>query len=140
MDLQQRKLTKAEWDSIEVPLSNEEKHINHLICNGFHNVTLKQNSTISLLGYLKVQNSDEKVRRKLMRRDTNSEAEGNPTLWSSFSDLFGKTFSTAHPGDGSTTSTGSSQHHTAAGEMHFPIKSLQKANSASAAPVAPAGP
>ena len=59
MDLQQRKLTKAEWDSIEVPLSNEEKHINHLICNGFHNVTLKQNSTISLLGYLKVQNSDE---------------------------------------------------------------------------------
>ena len=59
MDLQQRKLTKTEWDSIEVPSSNEEKHIIDLICNGFHNVSLKQNNNISLLGYLKVQNSDE---------------------------------------------------------------------------------
>lgn len=57
MDLQQRKLTKYEWDSIEVPVEAEELRIIRLIQNGYHNVNIKNNKTLSLLGYLKIQNS-----------------------------------------------------------------------------------
>jgi len=54
MDLTQRKLTKSEWASIEVPVSVEEKRINDLICAGYHNVNLQRNPTLSLLKYMKI--------------------------------------------------------------------------------------
>lgn len=54
MDLTQRKLTKSEWASIEVPVSAEEKRINDLICAGYHNVNLQRNPTLSLLKYMKI--------------------------------------------------------------------------------------
>ena len=38
MDLQQNKLSKAEWESIEIPSSEDEKNILKLIIKGFHNV------------------------------------------------------------------------------------------------------
>ena len=53
MDLLQRKLTKAEWDSIEVPVSVHEQRIIELIKCGFHDVQIKKNYTMSLLKYLK---------------------------------------------------------------------------------------
>jgi len=58
MDLTQRKLTKAEWNSIEVPISAEELRITELIKEGYHNVNIKKNYTLSLLKYMKVQHSD----------------------------------------------------------------------------------
>ena len=54
MDLLQRKLTKAEWESIEVPVNIQEQRINDLIKCGFHDVQLKKNYTMSLLRHLKI--------------------------------------------------------------------------------------
>ncbi len=59
MDLKQRKLTKSEWESIEVPVSSDEKEVLELIMKGFHDVNLKYNKHHSLLSYLKVEKSDE---------------------------------------------------------------------------------
>lgn len=59
MDLKQRKLTKSEWESIEVPVSSSEKEVLELIMKGFHDVNLKYNKHQSLLSYLKVEKSDE---------------------------------------------------------------------------------
>jgi len=59
MDLTQRKLIKSEWESIEVPLPKEEVDILHLIIEGTKNVNIRTNACISLLSYLKVENSDE---------------------------------------------------------------------------------
>jgi len=57
MDLKQRKLTKSEWNSIEVPVSAEEKEILQLIIRGFHEVNLKYNKHNSLLLFLKIDYS-----------------------------------------------------------------------------------
>ena len=58
MDLSQTKLSKGEWDSIEVPVAKNELAILKMICDGFHNVSIKHNTHYSLLGYLKIQHSD----------------------------------------------------------------------------------
>jgi hypothetical protein len=58
MDLQQRKLTKAEWNSIEVPVSSDEKRIIDLIKSGYNNIQVKRNYTMSLLRYLKISYTD----------------------------------------------------------------------------------
>ena len=34
MDLSQTKLTRSEWNSIEIPISQKEKEIITLICDG----------------------------------------------------------------------------------------------------------
>jgi hypothetical protein len=54
MDLTQDKLSKAEWTSIEVPVSQEECRIIELIKAGYNNVQIKNNNTLSILRYLKV--------------------------------------------------------------------------------------
>ena len=54
MDFTQRKLTKAEWDSIEVPLAPAEQYICDLITKGFHDVNLTQNRTKTLLQFMKI--------------------------------------------------------------------------------------
>jgi hypothetical protein len=54
MDLNQRKLTKSEWTSIEIPINDNEKEILSLITNGFNNVNIKYNKHKSLFGYLKI--------------------------------------------------------------------------------------
>jgi len=55
MDLKQRKLTKSEWDSIEIPVSKTENEILQLITNGFSNVHLKVNKTDSIFTHLKIE-------------------------------------------------------------------------------------
>ena len=54
MDLNQRKLTKKEWDSIEYPVSANELFILKLITKGYHNVDIVCNNTLSLLAYMKI--------------------------------------------------------------------------------------
>ena len=58
MDLQQNKLTKSEWESIEIPSIPEEKKILKLIIKGFHNVNIKENETLSILSFLKLANTE----------------------------------------------------------------------------------
>ena len=58
MDLSQTKLSKGEWESIEVPVSQDEQNILKMICHGYYDVTIKNNTNLSLLGYLKIQYSE----------------------------------------------------------------------------------
>ena len=58
MDLNQRKLTKSEWESIEVPVSFQEKDVLSLIIQGFHNVNVKYNKHNSLFQFLKIEYSE----------------------------------------------------------------------------------
>ena len=50
----QSKLTKAEWESIEVPLPANEKQILALIQEGFHNVNVSHNTTPTLSQHMKI--------------------------------------------------------------------------------------
>ena len=55
MDLKQRKLSKSEWETIEIPVANTETEILRLITNGFSNVQLKINKTDSIFTHLKIE-------------------------------------------------------------------------------------
>ena len=56
MDLTQKKLSKSEWLNIEVPFPDSEKKILQLIINGYNNVNISVNNSLSLLhGLLNAQ-------------------------------------------------------------------------------------
>jgi hypothetical protein len=57
MDLSQTKLSKEEWDSLEVPVNRDELRILKLIGSGYENVNIKFNDTVSLLNFIKLTNS-----------------------------------------------------------------------------------
>ncbi len=60
MDLSQQKLTKGEWEYLEVPVNQNEKKILNLIFNGFDNINNTYNDSKSLLGFMKIsENSEE---------------------------------------------------------------------------------
>jgi len=46
MDLRQRKLNKSEWDSIEIPVSDDEIGVLQLIIKGYHDVMTRINKII----------------------------------------------------------------------------------------------
>ena len=50
----QSKLSKEEWESIEVPLPANEKQILALIQDGFHNVNISRNYTPTLVQHMKI--------------------------------------------------------------------------------------
>ena len=58
MDLTQTKLTKAEWDSVEIPPSIKEVQIMRMIIDGYTNLDISVNRTQTLLGFLKMEQSD----------------------------------------------------------------------------------
>ena len=55
MDLSQTKLSKREWDNLEVPVSSSEKRILKLIQNGFTDVNTFSNYHTSLFSFTKIQ-------------------------------------------------------------------------------------
>jgi hypothetical protein len=55
----QVKLSKSEWNSIEVPVSEQEKTILELIVAGYHSVNIKVNNTVSLFTFLKIEFSEK---------------------------------------------------------------------------------
>ena len=59
MDLKQIKLSKSEWDSIEIPVSDKEKEVLSLITTGYQDVNIKINKTNSLFTYLKIEFNGE---------------------------------------------------------------------------------
>jgi hypothetical protein len=59
MDLSQTKLTKTEWNNIEVPLADAEKTILQFIIEGYTNVNLKKNSNLSLVSIAKIEPNPE---------------------------------------------------------------------------------
>lgn len=56
MDLNQNKLSKYEWDCLEIPASNEEKIIYNLIIESFDNVNLIHNHSNTIQNFLKLNN------------------------------------------------------------------------------------
>ena len=58
MDLRQIKLSKQEWESIEKPISDEEKEILNMIDNGYENPKVYFNHHKSLLSFLKFDNNE----------------------------------------------------------------------------------
>ena len=58
MDLKQRKLSKSEWESIEIPVPLAEQEILTLISDGYKNVNIKYNKNLSLHTFLKIDFSE----------------------------------------------------------------------------------
>ena len=58
MDLVQRKLTRDEWNSVEIPVSIDEKKIIKLIIDGYHDINLIENYNQSIIQFLKINYSD----------------------------------------------------------------------------------
>ena len=54
MDLNQQKLNRTEWDTTEIPISNDEKEILNLIIKGYDNVNIIYNKNTSMINYLKL--------------------------------------------------------------------------------------
>ena len=54
MDLSQKKLTKAEWLNVEIPVVESEKQVLDLISNGYSNPDIRSNNTQSLLTSMKL--------------------------------------------------------------------------------------
>ena len=59
MDLKQNKLTRAEWDSIEVPVVESEKNVLNMIIQGYCEPNIKQNDHISMIVFLKTEKTPE---------------------------------------------------------------------------------
>jgi len=58
MDLRQNKLSKREWETIEQPVSDNEKKVLKIIKEGYHNVNMKLNNKQSLFSYIKVEQNE----------------------------------------------------------------------------------
>ena len=58
MDLSQRKLLKSEWESIELPVSPQEKNILQMIKDGYHNVNIHANNHQSLFSFVKIEQNE----------------------------------------------------------------------------------
>jgi hypothetical protein len=59
MDLSQSKLSKTEWENIEIPVSPQEKRILTLLCRGFHDGYVCDNDTLSLFTFIKIEATPE---------------------------------------------------------------------------------
>lgn len=59
MDLSQTKLSKSEWVSVEIPVADQEKRVLSLILDGYHNPDIRTNRHLSLLGFMKINPSEE---------------------------------------------------------------------------------
>ena len=59
MDINQVKLNKSEWNSIEIPVSKNEVDILNLIINGYNDVNIKINMNNSLISFLKMEYNEK---------------------------------------------------------------------------------
>jgi hypothetical protein len=59
MDLKQSKLTKTEWNNVEVPVSSDEKRVLDLIQSGYADVNHRSNVNLSLFQIVKIDVTPE---------------------------------------------------------------------------------
>lgn len=59
MDLTQRKLSRDEWNSIENPISTDEKQILKMIIDGYDDVNIRSNHHLSMISFIKIENSTD---------------------------------------------------------------------------------
>jgi len=58
MDFTQNKLTRAEWETIEIPVSPKEKEILVLLKQGYHNINIHTNENKSLFSFVKIEKTE----------------------------------------------------------------------------------
>jgi len=83
--LHQRKLSRSEWESIEAPVSEEEKRVLVLIRDGYSNVSMRTNYTLNMIQFTKLDPSVEtdsflfqKYFKELVRK---VESKSNAPHW-----------------------------------------------------------
>jgi hypothetical protein len=59
MDFTQRKLSRSEWDSIEIPVSTDELEILKLIIDGYSNVNISVNKSKSIFTFMKIEYTEQ---------------------------------------------------------------------------------
>jgi hypothetical protein len=59
MDFTQNKLTRSEWENLEIPVSQDEKQILNMIMNGFNNINIHFNETLSMFSFTKIDRTPE---------------------------------------------------------------------------------
>ena len=59
MDLNQSKLTKSEWQNLEISVSEDEKRILKLIVDGYDNINIRYNDNDSLISTMKIEYTPE---------------------------------------------------------------------------------
>jgi hypothetical protein len=59
LSLIQSKLTRAEWDNIEIPVSPEEREILQLIIDGYVNPNIRYNKKTSMFSFTKIDLTDQ---------------------------------------------------------------------------------
>ena len=57
--LTQTKLSRAEWKTIEEPISPGEKNVVSLIKTGYHDINRKTNATLTMITFTKMEQSPE---------------------------------------------------------------------------------
>ena len=72
---QQTKLTKSEWESIESPVSEDEKEILQLIRDGYSNTDIRYNKNVSLFSYAKLDRSST-IENYLYTKFLKAEVDG----------------------------------------------------------------
>jgi len=58
MDLSQNKLTRAEWETIEIPVSQKEKDILMLLKKGYNELNIHTNENQSLFSFVKIEKTE----------------------------------------------------------------------------------
>ena len=56
MDLVQRKLTRQEWNTIEIPVCEHEISVLKMINDGYNNLNISFSLALSLIDYMKMTN------------------------------------------------------------------------------------
>jgi hypothetical protein len=59
MDLTQSKLSREEWESIETPISNDEKKILKMIIDGFEDINIRSNDHLTMFSFVKIEITPE---------------------------------------------------------------------------------
>jgi hypothetical protein len=59
MDLNQRKLNRSEWNSIEVPVSKSEIDVLNMIIKGYQDVNIRINNNSSIFTFLKIEYNEK---------------------------------------------------------------------------------
>jgi hypothetical protein len=87
MDLNQRKLTRNEWNSIEISVSKSEIDILKMIISGYNDVNVKINNNNSIFTFLKIEYSDKMedyLYNKYLRERTDEIEEELLTISNSY--------------------------------------------------------
>lgn len=68
MEFLQNKLTRDEWNNLEIPVSDIEREILNMIINGYNDIDIVVNDNLSLLSVLKIDNINDSLELYLFNK------------------------------------------------------------------------